>query len=232
MNATNLAERRPMIETFTLGPFATNCYIVYPGVPSQPPTPGTPCWLIDASFDPDPMIERVARLGLQPTLLYLTHAHVDHIAGVQTLRDAFPGMPVALHSAESAWLTDPVQNRSVNFGLPMAFDPAERRPEHGDQLELDGLVFRVLHVPGHSPGSTALVWLDGHGGGEALVGDALFAGSIGRTDLPGGDHEQLLRSIATHLYQLPDPVRAWPGHGPATTIGQEARTNPFVRRER
>lgn len=222
---------QPIIETFTLGPFATNCYIVYPGTLGEPPAPGTPCWLIDASFNPAPIIERVERLGLTPTLIYLTHAHVDHIAGLQELRDAFPGVPVAIHAAEAAWLSSPTLNRSANFGLPMAFDPPEHQPAHSDILELAGMPFRVVHVPGHSPGSTGLIWLNGQGGGEAIVGDALFAGSVGRTDLPEGNHAQLLDAIQAHLYTLPDAVRAWPGHGPPTTIGREALTNPFVRRQ-
>lgn len=225
MSTTNT----PIIEPFALGPYATNCYLIYPGR-TLPPEPGTPCWIIDASFEPQPIIDRVKELGLTPILIYLTHAHVDHIAGLQQLRNAFPGVPVALHSDESHWLADPMLNLSESFGQPMTFADAEQQPTHGDTLELDGIPFKVLHLPGHSPGSTALVWLDEQGGGEAIVGDALFAGSIGRTDFPTSDHDALIRAIETHLYALPDPVRAWPGHGPQTTIGREATTNSFVRR--
>ncbi|MGP1346720.1 MAG: MBL fold metallo-hydrolase [Phycisphaerales bacterium] len=223
---------RPIIEPFPLGPYATNCYLVYPSA-RLPPAPGTPCWIVDASFDPEPIIQRIGELGLRPELIYLTHAHVDHIAGLRRLREAFPGVPVALHEAERRWLGDPMLNLSEGFGQPMTFAEPEQSPAHEDRLTLGGLGFTVLHVPGHSPGSTALVWLaEGGHEGEALVGDALFAGSIGRTDFPTSDHDALLRSIEAHLYALPDPVRVWPGHGPMTTIGREAATNPFVRRRK
>lgn len=209
----------PRIECFTLGPYETNCYVVTAGE-------GRGCWVVDASFDPGPIIEHVRTKGLTPRALVLTHTHVDHIAGVREVLGAFPGLPLLVHEREREWLQDPLLNLSAMSGMPVTTPEATRALREGDELELEGMSWRVLHTPGHSPGGITLYHKPS---GTAIVGDSLFAGSIGRTDFPGSDHETLERSIREKLYTLPDAVRIYPGHGPSSTIGREKRSNPFVR---
>jgi hydroxyacylglutathione hydrolase len=206
------------IEAFVLGPYQTNCYLVYVGT-------GPDCWIVDCGFDPQEMIDRVQELRLTPTAIILTHAHIDHIAGLAEVRRAFPGVPVMIHRAERDWLGDPELNLSAFAGLPISGPDADRLLEEGDELTLAGSTWRVLHTPGHSPGGITLYSARDN---SALVGDALFAGSIGRTDFPGCSFEELEQSIRTKLYTLPEETRIYPGHGPGSTIGRERRTNPFV----
>lgn len=210
---------RLRIEGFTLGPFATNCYVVWAEGSAA-------CWIVDASFEPEEMIDRVRAEGLEPRLIILTHAHIDHIAGLDELRRAFPGTPAAIHQAEAEFLEDPMLNLSGAYGEPFSTRRAERSLEAGEELELSGTRWRVIHTPGHSPGGITL-WCEA--GGVALVGDTLFAGSIGRFDFPTSDERALYSSISKKLYALPDATRVLPGHGPETTIGREKRSNPYVR---
>lgn len=212
-------EPTPVVAGFSLGPYQTNCYVV--SVPGDPA-----CWIVDAGFEPGPLIEHVRSEGLTPRLLLLTHAHVDHIAGIFEVRRAFPGLPVCVHEAESEWLTNPLLNLSQLGGFPVTAPEPDRLLRDGEQLALGRTTWQILHTPGHSPGGIALVH---EASRTALVGDALFAGSIGRTDFPGSDHETLIRSIRTRLFALPPETRIYPGHGPPTTIGRERSANPFVR---
>lgn len=209
----------PTITGVALGPFETNCYVVrFPDNPD--------CWIIDASYEPAELIEQVRAEGLRPQALVLTHAHCDHIAGAFEVVRAFPGLPVWIHEAEAAWLNDPVLNLSAMTGFPATGPEPARLLRDGDELTLSGETWRVMHTPGHSPGGITL-WHESSG--TAIVGDTLFAGSVGRTDFPGSKPEVLARSIRERLYTLPDAARIYPGHGPASTIGREKRTNPFVR---
>jgi glyoxylase-like metal-dependent hydrolase (beta-lactamase superfamily II) len=217
-----MAERAKLaIQTYTLGPFETNCYVVSESGSDE-------CWIVDASFGAEAIARGVREAGLKPVALVLTHAHVDHIAGVAALRKAFAGLPIWIHEAETRWLTDAELNLSALGGMPVTAPPADRALAHGEMLRLPGGPWKVLHTPGHSPGGISL-----HSAGHAVafVGDALFAGSIGRTDFPGCSFEQLERSIRTRLYTLAEETACFPGHGPATTVGREARSNPFVRPE-
>lgn len=211
------------IQGFELGPWATNCYVV---APSQPAAEGSPCWIIDASFEPEPLIEHILEREFKPEALIFTHAHIDHIAGAFEIRRAFPEIPVLIHELEERWLLDPELNLSASAGIPVTAPQATRLLKGGDTLDLADVHWRVLHVPGHSPGSIALWCERAH---TLFGGDALFSGSIGRTDFPGCSFEDLERSIRTKLYTLPDQTVVLPGHGPSTTIGREKRSNPFVR---
>jgi len=181
---------------------------------------------VDAGFDPAPLIARVQGLGLTPTALILTHAHLDHIAGVAEVRRAFPGLAVWIHEAEAAWLSDPELNLSSFSGTPVTAPGPDRTLTDGDRLTLEGTTWEVRHTPGHSPGGITLYNAPSE---IALVGDALFAGSIGRTDFPGCSLEALAESIKTRLYTLPDATRIYSGHGPPTSIGREKNYNPYVR---
>lgn len=211
----------PTITTFSPGPYATNCYVV---------ESENHAIIIDAGFEPQDMIDfvksRVSE-GVVLDALVLTHAHVDHIAGVTDVRRAFKGVPVLIHQAERDWLSDASLNLSMFSGLPISGPGPDRLLHHNDTLAVGECSFQILHTPGHSPGSVTLY---NRANNVAFVGDALFAGSIGRTDFPGCSMEQLAASITQRLYTLPDDTRVLPGHGPNTTIGREARSNPFVRR--
>ncbi len=212
----------PQVRCFTLGPYQTNCYVIW--VPGDPA-----CWIIDASFGPAPIIRFVRESGLVPAALILTHAHVDHIAGVREVVSAFPpapGLPVWIHEAEGAWLNDPMLNLSAIGGVPTTAPGPDRLLRQSETLALAGSTWRVLHTPGHSPGGICLVHDESK---TAIVGDALFAGSIGRTDFPGGSHDVLIASIRASLYTLPGDTKVYPGHGPATTIEREKRSNPYTK---
>lgn len=207
------------LETFSPGPYATNCTIVHVAGHGG-------CWIVDAGFEPGRMIERVRELGLTPEALILTHAHVDHIAGGREVVRGFAGLPVWVHEAEREWLGDPELNLSVFSGQPVTAPGPDRLLRDGEELTLGATRWTVLHTPGHSPGGIALYCAEAK---VVIAGDALFAGSIGRTDFPGCSFEQLAESIRTRLYTLADETKVYPGHGPTTTIGREKMTNPFVR---
>ncbi len=203
---------------FCLGQWATNCYVVW--VDSQR------CWIVDAGFEPDPMVRYIQSHQLEPQQIILTHAHVDHIAGLDAIRSLWPRLPILIHAAEQDFLTEPMLNLSAALDVPVVAPAATASLDHGHRLELDGVSFEVRHTPGHSPGGITLYQADVS---LALVGDALFAGGIGRTDFPTSDHATLIQSIQSQLYSLPDDTRVLTGHGPQTSIGRERTTNPFVR---
>jgi glyoxylase-like metal-dependent hydrolase (beta-lactamase superfamily II) len=211
-----VAHDTPLVEGFALGPFATNCYLVHLG-------PGGEGWIVDASFDPSPLIDRARQLELRISRILLTHAHGDHIAGLDDVRAAFPGVPVCGHEAERAFFGDP------NLNLSAGFDPAVRTapPDHllkGGEDALGTSRWKVIHLPGHSPGGVAFHCAEAR---LAIVGDTLFAGSIGRVDFPTSDPGAMRRSLEK-LCALPDETRILPGHGPTSTIGREKASNPFI----
>lgn len=210
---------QPLVEGYALGPFATNCYLVH--VPPHPE-----CWVIDASFEPRPMLDRIAALDLHVSHILLTHAHVDHIAGLEEVRSACPDARVLIHAAEAGFLADPMLNLSAAYGVPVRCTPADGTLNDAQVLTLAGSEWRILHTPGHSPGG---ITLHNAAAGVAIVGDTLFAGSIGRSDFPTSDEAALHASIRNILYKLPPETRVFPGHGPATTIGREMMSNPYVR---
>ena len=205
------------IETFCLGDWMTNCFVLRAG--------GTSCWFVDAGFAPQPMIEYVASHRLEPQMVLLTHAHVDHIAGLHALRAVWPTLPILIHDSEREFLTDPLRNLSAVLAEPVVAPPATETLGHGQTIQLDGCDVELRHTPGHSPGGMTLLHSDGD---LAIVGDTLFAGSIGRTDFPTSDHDRLMASIREQLLTLPDHTTVMPGHGPQTTIGDEKANNPFV----
>jgi glyoxylase-like metal-dependent hydrolase (beta-lactamase superfamily II) len=197
------------------GQFVENCYLVIDEA-------GAECAIIDPGEEAGMIAHKVAAAGVKPVAIWLTHAHIDHVLGVPRLK-ADTGAPVYLHPGDRV-LYDHVPEQATAFGLRAAPLPApDRGLAHGDLLRVGTLEFRVRHAPGHSPGS---VVFEGHG--VAFGGDVLFQGSIGRTDLPGGDFETLLRSIERELLTLPDSTIVYSGHGPETTVGRERRANPFL----
>jgi glyoxylase-like metal-dependent hydrolase (beta-lactamase superfamily II) len=213
------ARPRLNIRGVPLGPFETNCYVVSEAGSDE-------CFVVDAGFGSSRLTEIIRDNKLKPTALVLTHAHLDHIGGVRSLRETFPELPIWIHEKETQWLLDPVLNLSAAAGMPVTAPKCDRVLHEGEELDLPGGPWKVLHTPGHSPGSVTLV-SPKHG--VAFVGDALFAGSIGRTDFPGCSFEQLQQSIREKLYTLPTETVCFPGHGPETQIGREMKTNPFVK---
>ncbi|MDF2722697.1 MAG: metallo-beta-lactamase domain protein [Paenibacillus sp.] len=204
------------IESFELGPLQTNAYLLS----NAERTKG---FVIDPGMNPKPLFKRIEQMDIEA--IVLTHAHFDHIGGVDELRK-WKRCPVYIHDAEASWLSDPKKNGSAKWpelGGPIVTDPAEYALDDGQQLTLLGETFRVFHTPGHSPGSVSLLY-----GDRLFSGDVLFRLSVGRTDLTGGSERQLLESIHGTLFDLPDHVRVYPGHGKSTTIGFEKQNNPYV----
>ena len=184
--------------------------------------------LIDPGDEVEALVDAARTQGLNVRHILLTHAHLDHITGVGRAKDAF-GVPVWLH-ADDLFLYDAVVEQGLMFGLRVSRQPAvDRFYEIGTPILFGRQVVDVLPTPGHCPGGVCLaIGAAATGDRELFVGDTLFAGSIGRTDLPAGDHETLLASIRDVLFRFPDPTVVHPGHGPDTTIGRERQTNPFL----
>lgn len=212
---------RLRIKGVPLGMYETNAYLVWVDSPDRP------CWVIDPGEGAGERLGTLIRAeGLSVRAILCTHAHHDHIAGLEALRGALGDPPLVAHAAEDGWYGDPMRNLSAFLdGPPTSARPPTRHVADGDALELGPTRWRVMHLPGHSPGSVAFVCEDA---GVAIVGDTMFAGSIGRSDLPGGDPPTLARSLGRMLGELPDSMRIHPGHGPSTTIGEERASNPFL----
>jgi glyoxylase-like metal-dependent hydrolase (beta-lactamase superfamily II) len=183
--------------------------------------------LIDPGDEVDELLGAVRDLDVEVRHILLTHAHVDHITGVAAARDAFDA-PVHLH-AEDQFLYDAAVEQGAMFGFQVRQPPPVDRYYDGSEIRVGDYVVRVHHTPGHCPGGVCLqIGRTGAPGSHLFVGDTLFAGSIGRTDLPGGSYPVLLRSITEVLFPLGDDAIVHPGHGPDTTIGRERTANPFV----
>lgn len=210
-----------VIRAFTLGDFETNCYVV-----RDDQDPSRTCWIIDCSYAPEPMLDFIEREGLKPSLCILTHCHCDHIAGLARMRLRLGPVNILCHQAEAGFNEDPNLNLSVFIPPSVSAPPPDAYVAGGQLLELGSYYFRILHTPGHSPGSITL-WCPE--AGEAIVGDTLFAGSIGRIDFPTSDPDAMRRSLHEVLLALPDQTRVHPGHGPSTTVGAERRSNPYLR---
>lgn len=210
----------PIIDMVTIGPVETNCFLVH--VPEGPDPVG--CWIVDCGIDPDPLLGRIEERGLEPRGLLLTHCHYDHIGGIEQAFERFGSMPSWVHPIEADWNRDPQLNLSGMSPWPCVAPAPDRTYEDGDELDLGGSTWRVLHLPGHSPGSVGLL---NSATGTLIAGDTLFAGSVGRVDFPTSDPAQMRSSLAK-LLELPDETQVLPGHGPKTSIGLERSRNPFL----
>jgi hydroxyacylglutathione hydrolase len=184
--------------------------------------------VIDPGEGTHALIERVRKEEFEPTAILLTHAHLDHISGVRDVRDAFGALPIHLHPADR-FLYDAVAQQGQMFGIRAESQPPpDRELARRQVLDVGRLRICVHETPGHSPGGVVFEVTAPDGSTQLVAGDTLFAGSIGRTDLPGGDYRTLINSIRTVLLAFGDSVPVHPGHYASTTIGQERRTNPFL----
>lgn len=179
--------------------------------------------LIDPSAPSHPLLERIRILGLRVTHIINTHGHGDHIGGNHFFKEQL-GVPIAIHPADAAMLTDNRKNFSEYMDMPLKTVAHDVLIKEGSIFHLGEHTVKVLHTPGHTAGGICLL------GEKFLIsGDTLFEQSIGRTDFPGGSHAQIIASIKEKLFVLPDDVIVFPGHGPRTSIGLEKKNNPFVR---
>ncbi|MGB7979209.1 MAG: MBL fold metallo-hydrolase [Candidatus Nanopelagicales bacterium] len=219
-----------LIAGFPAGPFATNCWILAPG-------PRSEAVIIDPGMDSQAGIESiVAEHHLRPVAVVLSHGHLDHMWSVLPVCDGY-GIPAWIHPEDRHLLADPWAGVSGETRLMFASvvgatdfaEPSEvRELTDGAQLEIAGMTFTADHAPGHTQGSTAFRMLDTGAEPLMLSGDLLFAGAIGRTDLPGGDPAAMQESLARVVLTQPDDMLVLPGHGETTTIGTERRVNPFL----
>lgn len=199
-----------IIQKLEVGPLGANCYIVADKATSD-------AFIIDPGGEPDRIKDALKKEKLNLKFIINTHGHGDHILG-----NGYFGVPVYVHSLDKDFLTDPSKNLSGFFGLFMKASKADRLLEDGEKISMDNLEVEIIHTPGHTPGGISIK-IDG----VVFTGDTLFAGGIGRTDLPGGDEEQLFKSIKDKLFALDDDVIVYPGHGGESTIGREKKNNPF-----
>jgi hydroxyacylglutathione hydrolase len=249
---------RPMrVETFTLGELRENAYLVFAdearGEERRDPLAGEDAVVaIDPGDEPVRLIERIEQSGARLLGILLTHAHWDHVGGVRDLKAAFDS-PVYLHEADAPLYARVVEQAAL-FGFHAEPQPpVDHTVKHGDVIELGPFRFDVIHTPGHSPGGVCYrlhgptTGLDAsdelspkgdapttrgpHAAGQSdvvFVGDTIFAGSVGRCDLPGGSFEQLISGIRQRILTLDDATVLYPGHGPATTVAAERAANPFL----
>jgi len=214
-------ETAPIVRVVTSWLFEENAYFVSLAKDGE-------CIVVDPGGDAERIVEELQAAGLTPVAILNTHGHGDHIAGNELLKQTWPAAPLIIGAGDAWKLTNPEGNLSAGFGMPMVSPEADQTVSEGDVLEFAGIRWTVLETPGHSGGHVVFVAKD-LSPMIVLGGDVLFAGSVGRSDFPDGDHETLLESIRTKLFPLPDDGVVLPGHGPPTTIGQERRTNPYLR---
>jgi hydroxyacylglutathione hydrolase len=207
------------VERLPVGAFQANCYLLHD------PATGQGC-VIDPGAEGEQILTRIAELGFAPRYVLLTHGHGDHIGAVPRVASALR-CPVYIHPADAPMLTSPAANLSAFAGVPVAALVPHLTYDEGDELPLGDGTIRVLHTPGHSAGGVSLFVAPD----VLFSGDALFRGSIGRTDFPGGSYALLRKAIEDKILSLGDEVTVYPGHEEPTTVGRERRHNPFLQPE-
>ncbi|MEJ5359623.1 MAG: MBL fold metallo-hydrolase [Desulfobacterales bacterium] len=204
-----------IIRQLAVGPLQANCFIVGCERTRQ-------AAVIDPGDEADRILLALAERGLAVSHILNTHGHFDHVGANRRLKQS-TGAPILIHALDAPMLRLLARSAAA-WGMAAENSPdPDRLIDEGETIPVGDLSLQVIHTPGHTPGGVSF-----YADGCLFVGDTLFAGSVGRTDFPGGDFEALRRSIQEKLFRLPDDVRVFTGHGPATTIGEEKRTNPFV----
>jgi hydroxyacylglutathione hydrolase len=207
------------LQTLTVGPLQMNAYLLT----APDSSGGGEAILIDPGAEPQRLLRAIDASGCRLVAHLATHGHFDHVAAAAEIQTVWD-LPLRCHAADEPFIAR-MPEIQAGYGFPPGQVPRlEPDLQSGLAITFGGGAVAVTHVPGHSPGQVMFSWP-----GHALVGDCLFAGSIGRTDLPGGDFDALEKSIREHIYVLPDDTVVHSGHGPDTTVGREKRTNPFVR---
>jgi hydroxyacylglutathione hydrolase len=204
-----------IIKTLQVGMIGTNCYIVACSNTKE-------AAVIDPGDEAQRIMKTVKENGLSVSVIINTHGHWDHVGGNNELFQ-LTGVPVLIHEKDASFLAEEKLNLGTFIGKKSSSHMADQLLKEGDQVKVGNLSFSILHTPGHTPGGISIV-----GKNVVFVGDTLFAGSIGRTDLPGGGFDILIRSIKDKLFSLDDSYIVYPGHGPSTTIGWERKNNPFL----
>lgn len=202
-------------ELTIVGPLETNCYLVYCSKTLE-------AVIIDPGAEAEKIFPIIHELKLKPKAVLNTHGHIDHVGANRDFKEKF-GLPIYLHPADQVLLQ---RNQQLELSLLLGAKeppPPDRELADGDVIEFGEISLRVIHTPGHSPGSVSFL-----GNNYLFSGDTLFYGGVGRTDLPGGSWRDLERSIREKILTLPDEIIVLPGHGPSTTIGEERRSNPFI----
>ncbi len=204
-----------IIKTLAVGPIQANCYIL--GCEET-----LEAAVIDPGDEADRILHALAESSLTAKLIINTHGHFDHVSANKRLKEV-TGAPIFIHSLDAPMLNQ-LSSSAAAWGLAADNSPRpDRELNDGDEVTFGNIILKVIHTPGHTPGGISLSTAD-----IVFVGDTLFAGSIGRTDFPGGSFEALKESIRKKLFVIGDHVKVYAGHGPATTIGEERRSNPFV----
>lgn len=207
-----------LVKRLVVGPLGTNCYVVASA-------PGAGAAIIDPGGDAEAILAVIADNDLRVVYVINTHGHSDHVAANGDVLQA-TGAKLVIHERDAPMLADPVANISAFIGAETTSPPADMTVVDNDAVDIDGLALRVLHTPGHTPGSICLL-----GRQTLFSGDTLFAGSVGRTDLPGGSSRQMAESLAAKIATLDNDVVVYAGHGESTTIGREKMINPFLQEE-
>lgn len=205
-----------LIETLVVGMIQANCFLIADEATKK-------AIIVDPGGDAPVIVRRVHDLGLDVVAVIATHGHFDHVEGLAGIKEKIPA-PIMIHPADMP-LVKGMRSQGALFGIAVQeAPPPDKMLADGDEITFGNLKAKVMHTPGHSPGSVSL-----YVGGHVFVGDLLFNGSIGRTDLMGGDYDTLINAVTMRIFTLPPDTVVHPGHGPDTTVGFEKRTNPFFR---